>query len=82
MQINGGITASKAQYYYLEPTVEAIKRQKIKPDKPYKLADLIRAYRTENDIAETIKFNTPLIFPYTVIDTKEKLVKDNIKCLF
>ena len=81
MQISPRIAASKDNYVYLEPTIEAIKNQKRKPDKKHTLAELSRAYRTENDIAKTIKFNTPLIYPYTVIDPNGKLISDNIKSL-
>ena len=81
MQTIDNMYASRERYDYLEPTIEAIKKLKRKPGKPYKLADLIRAYRTENDISKTIKSSTPLILPYSVIDTKRKLVADNIKSL-
>ncbi|MFT4851519.1 MAG: hypothetical protein ACI83B_004085, partial [Sediminicola sp.] len=81
MQINGGITASKEEYYYTEPTIDAIKKLKQLPTIKHKLKDLIRSHRTENDIAKNIKFSTPMFFPYEVIDTNAKLAKENIKLL-
>jgi hypothetical protein len=81
MQINGGIAASKEQYDYIEPTIDAIKKLKRIPTIRHKLTDLIRSHRTENDIAKNIKFSTPLFYPYEVKDTSAKLVKENIKLL-
>jgi len=81
MQINAGIAASKEQYDYIEPTIDTIKKLKRIPTIRHKLTDLIRSHRTENDIAKNIKFSTPLFYPYQVIDTRAKLVKENIKLL-
>ncbi|MEP4888489.1 MAG: hypothetical protein ABJV04_00560 [Aliiglaciecola sp.] len=81
MQINQGIQAPKDQYRYIDPTIQAIKKLKIKPSPQYSLADLTRTYKTENDISRAIKFSAPLIFPYSVKDTSQKLVKENIEFL-
>jgi len=81
MQINGGIKASNTDYYYVEPTIEAIKKLKRIPTIRHKLTDLIRSHRTENDIAKNIKFSTLMFFPYSVVDTNQKLVSENIKSL-
>lgn len=81
MQISGGIKAPKDAYNYLKPSIESIKELKKKPNSYHSLEVLIRTYQTENDIAKTIKFSTPLFYPYDVKDSKEKLVKDNIESL-
>jgi hypothetical protein len=81
MQINGGIWASNEDYYYSEPTIDAIKTLKRIPTIKHKLRDLIRTYRTENHIADNIKCSTPMFFPYEIIDTNATLGGKNVKSL-
>jgi hypothetical protein len=81
MQINGGIWASNEEYYYTEPTIDAIKKLKRIPTIKHKLTALIRSHRTENDIAYKIKVTTPMFFPYEIIDTNAKLEAKNVESL-